>query len=228
MREQRELLRVTLASIGDAVIATDTNGAVTFLNAAAETLTGWTKDEAVGQPLQTVFQIISEQTRSAVENPALRAMREGAIAGLANHTLLIGREGKETPIDDVAAPIRDADGNTIGSVLIFRDITQRRLIEKEREAGARVARRLAAVVETSDDAIITTDFDLRITSWNRAAERMFGFSAEDAVGHSIRLIIPKDRFSEEDRVMDKIHRGENVEHFETERLRKDARRSPYH
>jgi PAS domain S-box-containing protein len=226
LRQQREWLRVTLSSIGDAVIATDRNGTVTFLNHVAESLTGWKQEEAVGRPLRTVFHIVNEDTRAEVENPALRAMREGIIVGLANHTVLVCRDGNEKPIDDAGSPIRDANGTAIGSVLIFRDITQRRLIEKQREAAARVERRLAAIVESSADAIIATDFDLRITSWNQAAERMFGFSATEAVGQPIRLIIPQDRFAEEDDVMRRIQGGEKVEHFETERLHKNGTHIP--
>ena len=106
MREQRERLRTTLASIGDAVITTDTEGRVTYLNAVAESLTGWTNAEAVGQPLDAVFRIVNEQTRQPVENPATRALREGVVVGLANHTVLIAKDGTERPIDDSAAPIR--------------------------------------------------------------------------------------------------------------------------
>ncbi len=220
-REQRERLRVTLASIGDAVIATDVHGMVSFLNPVASILTGWSKEEALGAPLESVFHIVNDQTREPVENPALRAMRDGAIVGLANHTLLISKDGTEKPIDDAGSPIRNAESQTIGSVLIFRDITQRRLVEKEREGAGRVARQLAALVESSDDAIIATDLDLRITAWNRAAERMYGYTAKEAVGQPLSLIIPEDRLHEEDGLMNRIRHGEKVEHFETERCRKD-------
>ena len=110
LEEQREWLRVTLSSIGDAVITTDTDGLVTFLNPVAESLTGWTQAEATGIPLETVFKIINEETRRIVENPATRALREGLVVGLANHTLLIAKDGTERPIDDSAAPIRNAGG----------------------------------------------------------------------------------------------------------------------
>ncbi len=107
VHEQREWLRTTLASIGDAVMATDTEGKVRFLNPVAEALTGWRHADANGQSLEKVFQIVNEQTRLSVENPALRALREGMIIGLANHTVLIAKDGTERPIDDSAAPIRD-------------------------------------------------------------------------------------------------------------------------
>jgi PAS domain S-box-containing protein len=222
LREQRAWFRVTLSSIGDAVIATDRSGIVRFVNHVAESLTGFTENDCVGRPLQEIFRIFNEQTREPVENPALRAMREGMIVGLANHAVLLRKDGSEVPIDDAGSPIRSQDGTTIGAVLIFRDISQRRRLEQEREIAARTAHRLAAIVESSDDAIIGTDFDLRITSWNLAAERMFGHSAREAVGQSIRLIIPDDRWSEEDEVMQRIHGGKRVEHFETQRRKRDS------
>jgi PAS domain S-box-containing protein len=124
--EERERLRVTLASIGDAVISTDAQGRVDFLNPVAEDLLGWKSGEAAGQMLQDVFHIVNEDTRQPVGNPALRALRDGKVVGLANHTVLIARDGTERPIDDSAAPIRDATGDVIGSVLVFRDISERR------------------------------------------------------------------------------------------------------
>ena len=131
LHEQREWFRTTLASIGDAVIATDTEGLVAFLNPVAETLTGWKQEEAKGQPLEVVFHIVNEETRQPVENPALRALKEGTIVGLANHTILIAKDGTERPIDDSAAPIRNAAGDIAGSVLVFRDISDRRRQEEE-------------------------------------------------------------------------------------------------
>ncbi len=131
LHEQRQLLHATLVSIGDAVIATDAAGRVTFLNPVAQQLTGWTLEAAEGQPLETVFHIVNEETREEVENPALRALREGRIIGLANHTILLARDGAERPIDDSAAPIRDADGTITGAVLVFRDISEKKRAEEE-------------------------------------------------------------------------------------------------
>jgi PAS domain S-box-containing protein len=127
--EGRERLRTTLASIGDAVIATDLKARVTMMNPVAESLTGWAIADARGKPLSEIFRIVNEQTRKPVDNPAERALREGAIVGLANHTILIARDGTETHIDDSAAPIRCADGEIVGCVLVFRDITDRREAE---------------------------------------------------------------------------------------------------
>jgi PAS domain S-box-containing protein len=127
---QREQLRVTLTSIGDGVIVTDTEGRVRSLNPVAESLTGWPQKEAIGQPLEVVFCIINETTGQAVQNPVARVLREGAVVGLANHTVLIARDGSERPIDDSAAPIRDAGGNITGVVLVFHDVTAARQAER--------------------------------------------------------------------------------------------------
>jgi PAS domain S-box-containing protein len=129
--ERRELLRVTLGSIGDAVITTDIEGRVTYLNSVAESLTGWKHEEALGRPLDTVFRIVNEATRRPVESPAARALRDGVVVGLANHTLLIQRDGAERPIDDSAAPIRDEQGRVTGCVLIFRDVIAQRRLERD-------------------------------------------------------------------------------------------------
>ena len=120
---------MTLASIGDAVITTDSRGAVTYLNAIAESLTGWKLSECAGQLLESVFRIINEKSRAPVENPVKKVLREGLIVGLANHTVLIARNGIERPIDDSAAPIRHKDGEVVGVVMIFRDVTERRQAE---------------------------------------------------------------------------------------------------
>jgi PAS domain S-box-containing protein len=132
-RTTQERLRVTLQSIGDAVIATDARGAVVFMNPVAESLTGWRAQGALGLPVDRVFQIVNELTRGGVESPVDRVIREGVIVGLANHTLLVARDGVERPIDDSGAPIRDGEGELMGVVLVFRDVSARRLAERTRE-----------------------------------------------------------------------------------------------
>jgi PAS domain S-box-containing protein len=225
-RAQRERFETTLASIGDAVIATDAEGRVTFMNDVAASLTGWEPAEASGLPLESVFSVVNEESRQPVVNPALQATQEGRTVGLANHTVLIARNGTEIPIDDSGAAIKDPDGRTVGAVLIFRDITERRRAELERSTGGRLVTQLAAIVESCDDAIVGKDLNLHITSWNRAAEQMFGYTASEAIGQSILFIVPKDRLSEEEEVVRRIRRGQKVEHLETERRRKDGTTIP--
>jgi PAS domain S-box-containing protein len=130
--QSEERLKITLLGIGDAVIATDEQARVARLNPVAQALTGWNEEDALGQPLADVFVIINEQSRRPADNPVPRVLREGTVAGLANHTVLVSRDGREIPIDDSAAPIRAADGAIVGAVLIFRDITERRRGERER------------------------------------------------------------------------------------------------
>jgi PAS domain S-box-containing protein len=216
LREERERYRVTLGSIGDGVIATDTEGRVTFLNPVAEQLTGWNSDAARGVPLKEVFHIVNEATRQPVPNPAQRALTNGVV-GLANHTILVARDGVERPIDDSAAPIRDGDGAPVGAVLVFRDVTERKQAEKAQAL-------LAAIVESSEDAIVSKTLDGVILSWNAGAERLFGYTAEEAVGRPITLIIPPERLDEEQEILARIRRGERVERFETVRVAKHGRR----
>lgn len=336
---QREQLRVTLESIGDGVVVTDQTGLVTSLNAVAAALTGWRAADACGRPLEEIMNLINEGTRKPVVNPVKLVLEDGRVVGLANHTLLVARDGTERPIDDSAAPIVANDGSVIGVVLVFRDVTENRraserLRRNEQElldlfenanvgvqfigpdgtilrvnrcqlellgydedeyvgrhvadfhtdryaiedllrrlhAGetltgcpARLKRKdgsyrdvlinssvrweqdrfvnarwftldvtnqrradeartlLAAVVETSEDAIVTKTLDGTITSWNWGAERLFGFSADDAVGKSITIIYPSERLAEEEEIVRRLRAGERVEHFETQRLASDGR-----
>lgn len=150
LRDERELLRITLASIGDGVLVTDAHERVTFLNAMAESLTQWRTTDANGVPLNQVFRVVNETNRQPVENPANRALRDGVVVGLANRSVLLGKNGTETAIDDSAAPIRDALGKVVGSVLVFRDITERKRHEDaERRHLAQLAHagRLSTVGE---------------------------------------------------------------------------------
>jgi len=155
LRESEQRYATTLASIGDAVIATDIGGRITFMNAVAEELTGWSLAEAVTQPVPRVFRIINMQTRQTVEDPISRVLMHGMIVGLANHTLLIRKDGAEIPIDDSGAPIRDGDGKTMGVVLVFRDITERKQAEEAlrrayEELEMRVQERTAELGEANE------------------------------------------------------------------------------
>jgi PAS domain S-box-containing protein len=215
-KRELEKFRVTLASIGDAVISTDKEGRVAFMNVVAEQLTGWKEAEALGRPIEEVFRIISENTRQPVDSPVAKVLKDGCIIGLANHTVLIDRQQRECPIDDSAAPIRDARGQLVGVVLVFRDYSARRAAEI-------AALRLAAIVEGSDDAIVAKDLNGIVTSWNPAAERIFGFTASEMIGQPITRVIPPERLNEEPQILARLQRGERVEHFQTVRQRKDGR-----
>jgi PAS domain S-box-containing protein len=335
-----EWLRVTLASIGDAVITTDTGGRVLSLNRTAESLSGWTEEEAKGRPVSEVFRIVVEETGELVESPVERALREGAPIELTNQTLLIARDGGAIPIDDSAAPILDERSGVHGVVLVFRSIVERRkselaLRERERELsdffenasvglhclapdgtilrvnkaeldllgyseeeylGRHIAEfhldpgvmedvltrlaagetvrgqearvrckdgtikdvvidssalwengrlvhtrgflrdvtdrkradeaqtRLAAIVESSQDAIVGKTLDSRIVSWNFGAQQLFGYSAEEAIGESVTMLIPAERQDEERLILERLSRGERIEHYETVRVDKSGRR----
>jgi PAS domain S-box-containing protein len=336
-----------LQSIGDAVIVTDEDACIANMNHVAEILTGWTLVEARGAPLSTVFHIVDEKSRQPVESPAEKVRRLGTIVGLTNHTILIRKDGTEVPIDDSGAPVWDDDGKLAGIVLVFRDITERKLAERAtqrervrafealqqapvffallqgpdhvftmvnppylrlvnnrdvlnkpvrvaipeavgqgyvsildkvlqgepfignsfrfqiqpyngrpgeeryldfvyqplREADGSVSgiivvgndvtdrqhaqeaiQRLAAIVDSSDDVILSKDLNGIITSWNTAASRLFGYSAEEMVGQSILKLIPDDLRDEEKKIIESIRAGQRVEHFDTVRLAKDASR----
>ncbi|HEY9110529.1 MAG TPA: PAS domain S-box protein [Rhodanobacteraceae bacterium] len=216
LRHERNILEVTLASIGDGVIVTDAAGHVTFLNPVAEQLTGWSSTEARNAPFAEVFRVVNEYTDAPVDHPVAKVIESGGIVDLANHTVLISRDGRRIPIDDSGAPIRH-EGSLAGVVVVFRDVTERRRAERERA-------RLAAIVDGSDDAIASKTLDSIVTSWNPAAARLFGYEPEEIIGKSITLIIPPERQAEEDSILDQLRRGERVDHFETVRLAKDGTR----
>jgi PAS domain S-box-containing protein len=217
LRRQSQILEVTLASIGEAVIVTDATGHATFLNSVAETLTGWSQASAKGRPLTEIFRIMNERTRQPVADPVAKVLQTGTIVGLANHTVLATRDGREIPIDDSAAPIRLPNGELFGVVLIFRDITEQRRAEHARAW-------LAAIVESSEDAIVSKTLAGLVTSWNPGAARLFGYEAEEIMGQPITTIIPPELHYEELEVLARLRRGEQLKHFETVRLAKDGRR----
>ncbi len=347
---QRDSLHTTLKSIGDAVIVCDSAGNITLLNPTAEEVTGWTSAQAIGQPLEAVFHIVNEQTRQLIESPVAKVRRLGVVVDLANHSLLIRKDGTELPIDDSGAPIWGASRDLTGVVLVFRSVADRRKAEnalrmseerlklatevaelgifvwdpaedratwendrmyeifgRNREEGplnsadflrevahsdyregfhealeatlrkgegfhseaaihlpngteryieingrlqpqadgsgahilgairditrikkneqalresAKRLGELAAIVESSDDVILSKDLNGIITSWNAAAERLFGYTAEEIVGASIFKLIPEHLHSEKNMILENIRAGRSIEHFETSRLTK--------
>lgn len=174
---QQEWFRVTLASIGDGIIACDPEGRVTYMNGIAETLTGWTNEHAQGMPLADVFHIVNETTRQQVDNPAALVIRSGHILGLANHTVLISRDGTERPIADSAAPILDDAGRILGVVLVFRDFSEQRRAE---EAIAEQREWFGTTLESIGDAVIATDVRGRIVFMNPVAEHLTGWRMDAA------------------------------------------------
>jgi two-component system cell cycle sensor histidine kinase/response regulator CckA len=179
LRTSMERHSVTLKSIGDAVIATDARSVVELLNPVAEALTGWTLDQARGRPLEEVFRIVHEQTREKAEDPVAKVLREGVVVGLANHTLLIARDGTERPIADSGAPIRDDSGEISGVVLVFRDQTL------ERTAAAELAARehyYRSMLFNLHEDILVIDRDYCITDINNTALMTLGRHRDEVVG----------------------------------------------
>ena len=179
LREREQWLSTTLRSIGDGVIATDAQGVVTLMNPVAEDLTGWEEAEAVGKPLEGIFCIVNEQTGERVESPVARVLREGVVVGLANHTLLIARDGTGRPIADSGAPMQDEAGKIIGAVMVFRDITARRRAERAVEEAREFAEN---IVETVREPLVVLDADLRVVSANRPFHQTFQVTPAETKG----------------------------------------------
>ncbi|MFZ2655516.1 MAG: PAS domain S-box protein [Victivallales bacterium] len=189
LRISEEKLSVTLKSIGDAVISTDADGRVTLLNPLAEKLTGWTQAEAAGHPIDDIFKIINQETRQPAVIPVKETLAHGTIQGLANHTILIARDGSECAIADSCAPIRDGEGKMVGVVLVFRDVTDEYATQQAlRDSTAVIQKILNTVV----DGIITLHTGGAIVETvNAAAERMFGYTAGELSGQNPSLLIPE-------------------------------------
>ncbi len=182
-------LAVTLNAIGDAVMTTDADARVQLLNPVAERLTGWKSDEAIGRAVGDVFHIVTKETRQAATIPVAETLAKGTVQGLANHTVLIARNGAEYDIADSCAPIRDGDGRVIGVVLVFRDVSAE-------YATAQAARDSAELIETVlntvADGIVTFHAENEaITKINPAAERIFGYTAAELLGQSFSLLVPE-------------------------------------
>lgn len=184
-----ERLAVTLNSIGDAVIATDDNGFVTMLNPLGEKLTGWTKSEAIGRHVSNIFHIINQETRLPSVIPVLKTLAQGSIQGMANHTILISRDGTERSIADSCAPICERSGELVGTIMVFRDVTAEYAIQRALADSASI---IASTLNTVADGIITFNaMDGNIQTLNHAAKKMFGFEDEELIGKKFSLLIPQ-------------------------------------
>lgn len=179
LRDHREWLRVTLSSIGDAVLTTDTQGLITFLNPVAESMTGWQLEEASGQPIEAVFRIVNEKTRKPAENVVERVLLEGCVVNLVNNTVLVSKLGREIPIEDSAAPIRDSADNLIGVVLVFHDVSEKR---RAQEAIVRSKEEWELTFKSIPDLIAILDDQHRVLRANPAMARRLGLTPEECVG----------------------------------------------
>jgi PAS domain S-box-containing protein len=204
-------LAAIVDSADDAIVSKDLNGFVVSWNRGAEQIFGWSSAEAVGRHITF---IIPEERRFEEDEILARIRRGERVSHF--ETQRVTKDGRRVEIALTVSPVRDAHGRVIGASKIARDITERRRLEVEYN-------RLAAIVSSADDAIISKDLDGVIQSWNRAAERMFGWAADEAVGRHITLIIPKERHAEEYGILSRLRRGEGLDHFETVRVTKDGR-----
>ena len=186
LRESETRAARVLQSIGDAVIVTDADTRVARMNTIAEQLTGWKIAEARGEPLANVFQIVNETTGQPAESPADRVMRTGSIVGLANHTILLSRDGKSTAIDDSGAPILDDNGELSGIVLVFRDIGERRAAEREKE---QITERLSQVLNATTDAIVSLNRNWVMTYLNPKATELYS-SDREILGRNVWEAFP--------------------------------------
>ncbi|MDP3028538.1 MAG: response regulator [Deltaproteobacteria bacterium] len=219
LREREEWLSTTLGSIGDAVIATDAHGHIRFMNPVAESLTGWKEGDADGKSLTEVFNIINEETRKLVESPVTKVLRKGVVVGLANHTLLVARDGAEIPIDDSGAPIRDAKGDIIGVVLVFRDIRERRKAERDLQESER---RYRGLYETALVGLYRSRIsDGKIIMANQLAANILGYSSIE--GLTTEFVFG-ERYSPDRRteLLRKLEECGTVSDFEIQVTRKDG------
>jgi PAS domain S-box-containing protein len=206
--DARDFLKTTLASIGDAVIATGVEGAIVFANPVACSLVRWTEEEAVGRHLNDVLRLVNENTRQPIESPVTRALREGVIAA-ANHTILIARDGAEIPIDESAAPIRNRRGDLIGVVLIFRDITERRRAERELSAARE---QLQLITDTMAPAVVHCGRDLRYIWVSPSYASLLQLTPAGIAGKPIVDIIGPETFAVVLPYIERVLAGERVEY----------------
>ena len=208
----RARLAAIVDSSDDAIVSKTLDGVITSWNRAAERLFGYSAADAIGQH---IFLIVPDDRRTEEEEVLARLRRGERIDHF--ETVRQAKDGSRIAISLTVSPIIDSGGRVIGASKVARDIT-------ERLRSDQVRAQLAAIVDSSDDAIVSKTLDGVITSWNRGAERLFGYSAAEAVGQHIFLIIPDDRRTEEEGVLARLRRGERIDHFETVRQAKDGHR----
>ena len=204
-------LAAIVASSDDVIVSKTLDGIITCWNPAAERLFGWTAAEAVGRPIT----LIIPAERRAEEDAVLARIRRGERVEHFD-TVRVTKDLRLVDVSATVSPVRDSTGRIVGASKIARDIGERRRFDETRA-------RLAAIVESSEDVIVSKTLDGIITSWNPAADRMFGWTAAEAVGRPITLIIPEAQRVQEDAVLARVRRGEHVEHFDTVRMTRDGR-----
>ena len=185
IKETETWYGTTLRSIGEAVIATDTTGAIKFMNAAAENLTGWKSHESMGEDLLKVFKTTEGPTKSRSMNPVEQILKNRITAVLKNHATLISRDGREIPIDESASPIKDELGNTVGVVLVFQDVSERKRAQEALKASQDYAQN---IIGSSLDMVIAVDLERRIIEFNKSAESTFGYTKEEVLGKHINIL----------------------------------------
>jgi PAS domain S-box-containing protein len=214
VRLQEEIERARLAAIvessDDAIIAKDLNGLITSWNVAAERMFGYTTDEILGHSILT---IIPPELQH--EEPTILGQIRAGNRVEHLETQRLHKSGQRVQVSLTSSPIRDPRGKVIGASKIVRDISARRQADEARL-------RLAAIVESSDDAIISKNLDSIITSWNAGAERMFGYKPDEIIGQSVMRLMPRDLYGQEPEIIWKLRKGQRIQHFETKRLRKNG------
>jgi PAS domain S-box-containing protein len=210
-KAQRRLAAI-IESSEDAIASKDLNGIITSWNKSAERLFGYTAEEIIGQPVTTIIppELHDDEPRILAKIRAGERIEHF-------QTVRVHKNGQRIDVSLTVSPIRDAKGNIVGAAKIVRDITRQKKLEE-------AALRLAAIVESSDDAIASKDLNGILTSWNRSAERLFGYKAEEIIGKPVTTIIPPELHHDENFILSKIRRGEKIDHFETIRLHKNGER----
>ena len=219
LKENESRLSTILKSIGDAVVVTDAEGSIQFMNDIAYSLTGWKHGEAIGKPLVSVFNIVNEETRKKVEDPVTKVIREGKVVGLANHTILISKDGKEIPIDDSGAPVRDKKGNITGIVLVFHDIIERYEAEKKLQQSEK---RYRSLYEDALSGLYRSRIsDGKILLANKIAAGILGYESVEELTKEFKF---SEAFSPEKRLelIKTLEREGSASNFEIRVARKDG------